>query len=406
MYISVIRQAFYGTSAWKRFIMNIRTAQKILVAATLSLSVVGYPAVAMIARLVGAEDGSLTPMFRVSVVLLSIFAIATTLFTWRISRAASALFIFMMMYLARLILDTTGHSASDPWLLTFFTLTGFIPVTAICFAGRKNVDEALLLKLLLLLGAATVASYYLVMGPTTISAFHGRGGIETLNPISLGQAAVSFAICGVAISLNTSRPLYAMAGLVIIATAMPVIFLAGSKGPILSFAAAVLWMLKFNLRGAVVVASLSAAAYIASEYDEVLMKRFTDMLSGYDPSTAGRITAQEEAMNLFMSAPLFGSSATLSDGGYPHNLFLEVAMSTGIFGLLAISTALLFAVRRISSRRPLSSALFIQYFFAVQFSGAIWSAGYFYCLLAYTLSVSTPRASLLWMRRQRNAELR
>lgn len=96
-----------------------------------------------------------------------------------------------------------------------------------------------------------------------------------------------------------------------------------------------------------------------------LIANITNSHSGHvyiDPSVAGRLKLYDDAFGLIRDAPLFGhgigSFGYLTDyqglDSYPHNLFLEILVSTGLVGLALFLAALVplgwYAVRRAWAR--------------------------------------------------------
>ncbi len=64
----------------------------------------------------------------------------------------------------------------------------------------------------------------------------------------------------------------------------------------------------------------------------VFFERVTKMIVARDSSGRGEL--YQESLRLFFSKPVFGSRFLFFNGLYPHNIFLEILMSMGIFGML------------------------------------------------------------------------
>ncbi|MCD6318040.1 O-antigen ligase family protein, partial [Candidatus Aerophobetes bacterium] len=70
-------------------------------------------------------------------------------------------------------------------------------------------------------------------------------------------------------------------------------------------------------------------------------------------STMQRKEAYSLAVTLFMQRPLLGIETGGFPGGYPHNIFLEIATENGLVGLI-IFICFLFAIARIGFRYLIS----------------------------------------------------
>lgn len=115
--------------------------------------------------------------------------------------------------------------------------------------------------------------------------------------------------------------------------------------------------------GVLIVTQLQhiAGARILSLGLKRLFTNITNSHSGnvyVDPSVAGRLDLYNEAFDLIQQAPLLGhgigSFGYLTDyqglSSYPHNIFLEILVNTGVVGLVLFLTALvpigLYAIKR------------------------------------------------------------
>jgi O-antigen ligase len=66
-----------------------------------------------------------------------------------------------------------------------------------------------------------------------------------------------------------------------------------------------------------------------------IIDRLTETKKGIERGDSDdRTPLHNEAIEMFYEAPLFGNQINLKSLAYPHNLFLEILMSMGLFGLL------------------------------------------------------------------------
>ena len=89
--------------------------------------------------------------------------------------------------------------------------------------------------------------------------------------------------------------------------------------------------------GASAFISLILVAYYAASYSgSSIFERFLNLEDAYsnnDSSVTGRLDIWREAISLIKSSPIVGGNFE-ANHIYPHNIFLESLMSTGIFPFL------------------------------------------------------------------------
>ncbi|GAA4440137.1 hypothetical protein GCM10023188_37030 [Pontibacter saemangeumensis] len=117
-----------------------------------------------------------------------------------------------------------------------------------------------------------------------------------------------------------------------------------------------------------------------------------DISSG--SSSASRIGIWEYALNHFYDSPLFGSSLEVPETGhYPHNIYIEVLMTTGIVGFIPfmfiIVKTMLQSLYIFKHKPELSwiAAIFLQNIIQNSFSGAIYGASWLFVSMAMVLCV-------------------
>lgn len=104
----------------------------------------------------------------------------------------------------------------------------------------------------------------------------------------------------------------------------------------------------------------------------------------------------ERSIELFKAKPVFGSRILFEDGSYPHNIFLELLMATGVFGLILyflkfipmLKKLKLFFGKNNNTYYILFFALFLQYFVLVITSYSLFSVPEFVHLSALIIGIS------------------
>lgn len=344
-----------------------------------ALSAAGYAIVALIALGLGVESRTFAVAMRISVVLLSVGALALFTRESSSSRPSSVLIIFLILYLARLIWDvprfeeTTDH-------LQFYCAVILLPVFSSSILANNWEDYpsartsltvglagCLLVVLASLLGFSDWRS-------TTVNS-GGRFSYDVLDPITVGNIGAATSIAGWCVYRISRSPwslIGVFAGLVCLAMGL-------SRGPIIAFVACVLvylwiagrvWML--------LVASAVAIFFALTGYLDVVFEtlRLGDLQG--DVSANVRLLVLMSSIDQFLSSPIWGAGHVDNVTGlYPHNVFVESALALGVVGL-GMAAFLVLRSLQIGLWRARSGEVFIflnlvYWVVEAQFSGAIWS---------------------------------
>jgi O-antigen ligase len=367
------------------------------------LTINGYPLVGLLSTITNLDSQVLSIPFRAFVTSLVVLGVFAPTKLTRPTLNQVFLWLFLLFYLFRLLFD---FAVPDLPLVQQSLLTYvFILVLPALSAGRLlrghlpnwacSLALGLLGGVICLLASSIKIFAFGVEQTIDPLATVGRLAFVALNPISLGHAAVTTLICF--LCLSTYRPRFHIR-LLYLATALVAAYclvLSGSRGPLVSLAACIIVFLYHEKRVRLIVFLLLPLLVLLLGSDSHYFSRFESM--DIDPSSLLRLEIQRNSLDQFLEHPLFGSSyVDLVTGDYPHNLFLDVAMSMGLFGLLVLGFLLYGAasVARNQLRRGqhLLPLLFIQYFFAAQFSGTIWGMAPFFAVLSVLSSSRSARS--------------
>jgi O-antigen ligase len=230
-----------------------------------------------------------------------------------------------------------------------------------------------------------------------------RASTDKLNPVSYGYLCSTLALLILFRRIHLGKKsIYSNCLLVL---AILGVLIAGSKGPILGFIVALLYMYirfvgvnrKFvkNIFFIALLASIVTAGLILY-LDINPFARFERIFDDGETSSVYRIISAMNALEIFSSGPIWGGSSFLRTGGYPHNLFLEILMATGVVGFGLIVFAVINALR---SRHSVnfSSCNFYCIFLvhelcSVLTSGAIYSSGNLFFTVLIISSISRSRS--------------
>src|SRR4051794_1470599 len=252
-------------------------------------------------------------------------------------------------YIAAFLVINIASSAQSSLLSNWsfvsypLVLAFSMAVTALMYTER---NERMLLLAMGLYGAVACGVMAIVIhdGDFVWGRLYGRA-----NPNYWGLIALSAGLCGFCL-----RPLALRIG--VIGFSMTVLYLASSRGSILAFVGAVLYLagmsimapggirvrtLLMGLAGTIVAGSLSfglAEPAIRFVSDDVLL--LNDPYRGVNSGFSGRSEAWELSLNLLAAAPVLGygyrqhekliaaESTVLGAGNSTHNAYLAVLLDT------------------------------------------------------------------------------
>lgn len=317
------------------------------------------------------------------------------------------LWLFWGGYLGRIAVALAAGSALSRGALDYWSFAlgaCLIPMSALALAGPLPAPGRLVTALLRI-GLAGCGLALLLAGPMSLSTsgavnYQGRYALPALNPIFFGHFAASLAILGYWAARNRHEA--RLLGWVAIGVGLLGVILSGSRGPVVALAGA-LALAELARGGRMLVLAALAALPLGililldplaldRWFGVATMSRMGSGLRLEDAAAVGRLVSFDGAWRQFAAHPLLGSALEETQTGlYPHNLFLEALMTTGLMGASALTIALAGlagAVIRLLRTPALGwiAALALQYGLAAQFSGSIYSATAFWPLLGLVLS--------------------
>ncbi|TVP72882.1 MAG: O-antigen ligase domain-containing protein [Rhodobacteraceae bacterium] len=355
-----MRLSFQNLGVWVPFII-------------VTASVIGYPTISMLTNLIGADGSIVRIVFRACVALLGLYFISVVFLRMSSVKVRIGALAFLFVYTLRLFFDLVRDLPNADFAWTRFTLTVLIPCLAIAVTASLPKTEASFRTYIAVCGIVVILSYYLLGNYS--NPFHGRAGFTNLNPIALGHAAVTTILCFSTFLFSTKSWKVKYASIAMILLAFPVVIASGSRGPLIALLVAGTWLYLHNWRMILLGLSFLTVAALFWDTSSTLAYRITRLAMGEDASALGRAGLLRQAMEDFFSSPIYGAQFSVFVDRYPHNLFVEAAMATGVIGLgLLIWFMVLYvkSLRHIGRTFPLLSALSIQGFVFTQLSGAIY----------------------------------
>jgi O-Antigen ligase len=254
----------------------------------------------------------------------------------------------------------------------------------------------------------------------------GRLQLVALNPILLGQLGATLAVMAVWVLTNRFKSYGLSAKFIFLAAALVgagLLIGANSRGPLVSAVVCLLFislvsgkrsrLYAMTLFAVAIISFVPVTQYVEAEFGISTYTRLFGQSQLTEENTLDRFSRYDSAINNFMNNSLFGSSLEEpKHGGYPHNVFIEAMMATGIFGfsllLVLMVTTFVFAFKLYVSVPGYgwASVLFIQYLVAAQFSGAIYTVNYLWITAGLVIAIYASLAPRTSYRNIRHTSLR
>lgn len=358
-----------------------------------ALAVFGYPIIGNLVSWLDVESRMLSIPFRVFLGSLSVLVIALKT-SIPFNKWHFLILLIWYSLILRLGFDTsiTGIENTD-YALEFFLISCVLPVLAIWALDNYNQQYyATAAFVLASTGSLTawLGNYFGTFGESNLTEITGRLSSTALNPVTIGHVALSGFLCGLTLIRTVTRRTRALI-ILIMMMLLIIIIQTGSKGPAIALVSILLiWasqrVLIVPMIGLVVSATIAIFVYGDSPFAQRMMAVEDD------PSTTERIAFIQDSLQQIATAPWIGSaSVELKSGSYPHNIFIEGALSFGL-PLTAVLAVLLFyglfkSFRLLKTENDLAALLFLQALIISQISGALFADSMLWICLVWILGL-------------------
>jgi hypothetical protein len=393
----------------KFFFLNLI---KIFLLIIICFSIVGYPLIVSTGLILNLNNHNLSIFARSIILFISIICLMFRLLKAKKFILLNGIFLFLLfIYGVRLIFETSfhpnvlGHSASFYWIWYLGVL--LIPLLVIIFCFEKSSDLEIIFSLIKY--SLAICNIIFLLNYTYINF---RARLDNLNPISLGYVGASLALL-VIWELNFKKKLnfkLVIINSLLIFLGIYIMMASGSKGIFFSFIVTIFFLffcskkisLNNLIRFLVLFFFFIFTLFLIFKFD-IFSKFYSSDLFAvvnriknlrHDLSTLQRIDLYKQAFQSITSNPVFGSQIEIrSYKIYPHNLFLEYTMATGLFfGLTLIFFCIFLIFKGLilfknNSRHGWIFFLFIQNFVQSMFSGCVYLSVEFWVTLILSVIV-------------------
>lgn len=344
---------------------------------------------------------SSTPSYAYRIIVLSITLIL--LFKVEVPKYKNTLFLvsiisgllFFFLYSFRLAYDVSyqSESLSKPifFYLMFFYFVCILPALS-GIVLQKNCDFSILAKISYFISAffflLIILNY--LSSQSLVENLSLRLHTDKANPIAISHYAGSIFIIACLVFITRLRDVPRVISAFYILVSFCIMLLTGSRGPLLAtaFSLCLYFFIanKINTRILLIIISLivvgyfSDLIYVSYFSAESVFTRFTSTAGVNDQASHLRLISFLGGIEQFSNNPLIGDLIEVRvTNYYPHNIFIESFMSTGIFGGVCFSLYFIlclfmsFKLMRYDALSVVFSIWFVKYLIGAQFSSAIYT---------------------------------
>ncbi|MAP80968.1 MAG: hypothetical protein CL526_07745 [Aequorivita sp.] len=317
------------------------------------------------------------------------------------NRALRAFLVFSGFYLLRIfyeiIFGTSEFYMSKLEFLLYFVSFVLLPFYFISKIKFNPADYNKIFKTVIascfFLSLFTYLFYRDLLGSVSRISMEISKDENYISPLALSYCASLGIGIGVAylLSNKTSSSIKMLILLVIISCMVP-FFLGASRGSLLALAIPFLFYFLFSQgikRKFQIIFSLLLGIvtmlYATNFLGTGVFDRFFMISEAIDQGSSSAIRLQiwKSDLNQFLNHPFFGNSLESEFAlHYPHNIFIEILITTGVLGFIPFSLFLILILKKsvkivkIYPRYFWLFVVFMQSFVQYLFSGAIWNASW------------------------------
>ncbi|MFV0224104.1 O-antigen ligase family protein [Empedobacter falsenii] len=318
---------------------------------------------------------------------------------------------WVCLYFLRIVIDYNKQEYFYmPYGDLIFYLLSFvvIPFIGLSKVNYKKIDFDRLYKVVLLSAMAFSALAILLYGKYIGQVGRLSSGVTNESVIS----PLILSYCGsLVIGITSFHLLYVKSAkkirylsLITLGLAVIPFFLGASRGSLFALFFPFVLMAFSNLTPKSIIkyillfiVLIMGLVYLDQYLESGLLSRFmgTSQAIEEGSSSAIRLDIWKKSLNQFTTYPVFGDKLnTQGVNGYPHNIFIEVLQTTGIIGFIpfiilffkGIGASL--NIFKYHKKYAWVTVFFIQTIMHNMFSGAVYTAAWFWTSLAIVISLN------------------
>ncbi len=317
--------------------------------------------------------------------------------------------LFLLYLLVQYFININSNiSTSKSYEFIFYLIAYAIsPFLFYSFLNYKKYEQTIIYVSVFsgfILGVISIILYHDILGSAggRISSLRYEGVDNFISPLSLSYSASLTMTLSIFYWINSNPPKmlkFLLASCV--AISLFVFLLGASRGSLLTvFACFLIYFFTFNIKkllmGCSAFIALILIAYNAAIYSgSAIFDRFLsieDAYSNNDSSVTGRLDIWKEAVFLIKNSPIIGGNFE-ANNIYPHNIFLEALMSTGIIAFLVFVFVTIYGLF-LSIQAYLKNKAYLPFVFLMHgivmglFSGSLYTSILYFSGMGLVVSYS------------------
>lgn len=272
----------------------------------------------------------------------------------------------------------------------YFVIMTFLPIIAFASFDFKKYARLILNSIILSTFLLSIVTLYFYsgaigsgVGRISLIVYQDSETESTISPLALSYgSALGISLCSYALLFQNNSFYRKFFLFLVIALSVVIFFLGASRGSLVAIILSVFILIYYSdFKRKLLITILSFLSIpvlfiVADKIGSNLFERTENTIE--DGDSSGRNALWNDAWNHFLDNPILGGRIEVS-GIYPHNMFLETLMATGIVGLLLFSPAIFASFKNASKLIKVNKIflipfiIFINGFLQNMFSGAIYN---------------------------------
>lgn len=376
--------------------VDLRKSEKVILFAIVT-HLIGYQIFGLIGSVLPVPF--ITQLFRLVTVVTIILVICFSRLKVTYTRAHVFLFFCIIAYVLRVLIYFANGFENSFFTFFYYFQNLFIllliPIALIAFDLNKAHLEYL--KQVFFKYSLFFILLLFILLPFSEP---GRLGFERLNPISIAL----YLGAGIIIAANSNIKIFIK--LIHIFLSLYLMILSGSRGPLLALLLCLFMFFLFRSSTKVKIALggvflFFIAVFIRFVQDIIAiapaLARFNPTSDAGYMSVGIRLEQYMSAIDIFTDNIFFGGSLLeQAHNYYPHNLFLELAMSTGLVGIIIVLLLASFTVIKawkLPDSQKWINFLTLYFFLSMMFSASIATSYQLIILLLLVLRAKVDATS-------------
>lgn len=344
---------------------------------------------------------------RIVLIALMLYGIYKNIDRIKHKYTVPAFLLFSMIYIFKTVYtEFIGFEMSSPWFeyVFYYFSYSFFPFfffSTINFKKYKNIIIDTLIFSGFILGVASIYMFKEVLitgGIGRISLLTYETGDSIISPLALAYSgSLTIALCLYKLIYEVNTRFYTTYLFITMVISFILFFLGSTRGALIAILLCVLVFIYFGsvqnkLRAFLYfILSIPLIIYGVQKTGSSIFERSMSTIETGDSS--GREPLWNDAINEFTKHPIFGGRIEVS-GIYPHNLFIEILMATGVIGFLIFMVFFAGSVKKGFVAAKSDTIYIIPFLIFIcglsqhMFTGALWSAIMFFSALGMFNSFS------------------